>query len=96
MPAIQASLDEFISQWNYHGRRTMRSMFPLALWYPEMVASGLDDVLLYCVDPEGPVPDNHANEIRRLLPDPLVDDGIHGIAHTLTIVNYLKMRYQDS
>jgi len=119
MPAIQASLDKFISQWNYHDLRTMRSMSPLALWYPEMVASGVDDVdvgdiSLYCVDSKGPVPDlktenmvtvpestvqvtdNHADQIRSLLPDRLVDDGNHGIAHTLTIVNYLKMRYQDS
>ena len=117
-PAIQASLDEFISQWNYHGLRTMRSISPLALWYSEMVASGVDDVdvsdiSLYGVDPEGPVPDietdnmvtvpestvqvtdNHADEIRSLVPDPLVDDGNHGIAHYLAIANYLKMRYQS-
>ncbi|XP_074627042.1 uncharacterized protein LOC141885050 [Acropora palmata] len=117
-PAIQASLDEFISQWNYHGLLTMRSMSPLALWYSEMVASGVDDVdvgdiSLYGVDPEGPVPDletdnmvtvpestvqvtdNHADEIRSIVPDPLVDDGNHGIAHYLAIANYLKMRYQS-
>ena len=102
-PAIQAPLDEFISQWNYHGLRTMRSMYPLALWYSEMVANGVEDVdvgdiSLYGVDPEGPVPDletdnmvtvpestvqvtdNHADEITSLIPDPLVDDGNHGIA----------------
>ena len=102
-PPIQASLDEFISQWNHHGLRTMRSMSPLALWYSEMVVSGVDDVdvgdiFLYGVDPDGPVPDletdnmvtvpesivqvidNRADEIRSLVPDPLVDDGNHGIA----------------
>ena len=115
-PAIQASLDEFISQWNHHGLHTMRSMSPLALWYCEMVVSGVDDVdvgdiSLYGVDPDGPVPrletdnmvtvpesivqvtDNHADEIRSLVPVPLVDDGNHGIAHYLAIANYLKMRY---
>ena len=35
--AIQASLDEFISQWNHHDLRTMASMSPLALWYSEFV-----------------------------------------------------------
>ena len=28
VPAIQVSLDEFISQWNHHGPRTMGSMSP--------------------------------------------------------------------
>ena len=69
-PAIQASLDEFISQWNHHGLCTMRSVSPLALWYSEMVASGVDDVdvgdiSLYGVDPDGPVPD--LGQITRLL-----------------------------
>lgn len=41
------------------------------------------------------VTDNHADEIRSLVPDSLVDDGNHGIAHYLAIANYLKMRYQS-
>ena len=61
-PALQASLDKFISQWNNHGLLTMRRVSPLALWYSEMGASGVDDVdvgdiSLYGVDPDGPVPD---------------------------------------
>lgn len=38
------------------------------------------------------VTDNHTNEIRVLVPNPLNDDENHGIGHYLTIDNYLKMR----
>ena len=112
--AIQASLDEFISQWNHHGLRTMASMSPLALWYSEFIPSGMDDIeniSLYGVDPDGPVAsietenmvsvpestiqltDNQAYDIKRLVPDPLADDGNHRIGHYLAIANYLKLHY---
>ena len=60
VPAIQASLDNFISQWNHHGVRTMGSMSPLALWYSKLFPTGLDDIdivdiSLYGNDPDGPV-----------------------------------------
>ena len=60
VPAIQASLDEFISQWNHYSLRTMASMSPLALWYSELVSSGVDnieigDISLHGIDPNGPV-----------------------------------------
>ena len=42
------------------------------------------------------VTDNHADEIRSLVPDPLVDDGNHRIAYYLAVANYLKMRYRSS
>ena len=57
---IQASLDEFYSQWYHHGLRTIACMFPLALWYSEFVSSGVDDIdignISLCgVNPDGPV-----------------------------------------
>lgn len=42
------------------------------------------------------VTDNHTDEIRGLFPNPLNDDENHGIAHYLTIANYLKIRYRCS
>lgn len=59
LPAIQASLDEFVRQWNNHGLRTVNSMSPLALWYSE-IERGVDDfdigdITLYGIDPDGPV-----------------------------------------
>ena len=59
LPFIQASLDEFIRQWNYHGLRTMSSTSPLALWHSEIAHSGIHDidvgdVSLYGIDPDGP------------------------------------------
>ena len=56
-------MDEFISQWNYHGLRTMGDACPpLALWYSELVPTGVDDIdvgdiSLYGIDPHGPVAD---------------------------------------
>lgn len=47
LPSIQASLDEFIHQWNYHGLCTMTNASPLALWHSEIVHSGIDDSLRF-------------------------------------------------
>lgn len=60
LPAIQASLNEFIAQWNHHGLRTMHSTSPLALWYSEVIQTGVNDIdvgdiSLYGIDPDGPV-----------------------------------------
>ena len=60
LPAIRASLDEFVRQWNYHGLRTMSSTSPLALWHSEIVHSGVNDIdvgdiSLLGIDPDGPV-----------------------------------------
>jgi hypothetical protein len=62
LPAIQASLKEFVNQWNHHGLRTMHSISPLALWYSEVIEIGVTDVnigdiTLYGIDPDGPVGD---------------------------------------
>ena len=62
LPSVRASLNEFILQWNYHGLRTMGSTSPLALWYSEIVHTGVDhidvgNVSLYGIDPDGPVSD---------------------------------------
>ena len=115
--AIQASLDEFTSQWNYHGLRTMRSMSPLAVWYSGLVPFGVGDidvgdVSLYGIDPNGPVTeietdnmvvvpestiqltDRQADDIKSLVPNPLLDDGNHRITHYCNIANYLREHYQ--
>ena len=60
LPAIRASLDEFVRQWSYHGLRTMSSTSPLALWHSEIVHSGVNDIdvgdiSLLGIDPDGPV-----------------------------------------
>ena len=118
IPAIQASLNEFVNQWNHHGLRTMRSMSPLALWRSELNETDLtdvniDNVNLYGIDPDGAVGDietdnmvvvpensvelteDHVNEIRRLVPEPLSDDGNHGIHHYLTVRQYLQNIFQE-
>ena len=63
LPRIQASLDEFTSQWNNHGMRTGRHLSPLAIWTSSMLQSAVndnDDLYqaqgdLYGVDFEGTV-----------------------------------------
>lgn len=115
LPAIQASLNEFVRQWNHHGLRTVHSMAPLAIWYSE-VDTGIDgvdigDITLYGIDPDGPVSDietdnmvivpestinlteTQANDVNRLVPNSLVDDGNHRIDHYRRIQNYLKTQY---
>ncbi|CAB3979523.1 Hypothetical predicted protein [Paramuricea clavata] len=57
-----ASLNEFVNQWNHHGLRTMHSISPLALWYSEVIEIGvtgvnIGDITLYGIDPDGPVGD---------------------------------------
>lgn len=61
LPAVQASVSEFVNQWNCHGLRTMRHESPLALWYSEINECNeinVDgDIGLYGIDPDGPVAD---------------------------------------
>ena len=73
LPAIQASLDEFVRQWNNHGLRTMNSVSPLAIWYSE-VETGIDDfdtgnISLYGIDPDGPVVNDIETENMVIVPD---------------------------
>ena len=114
--AIQASLDEFVRQWNHHGLRTVHSTSPLAIWYSE-VETGINDVdiadiFCYGIDPDGPVgeietdnmvivpqstlhlTETQTNEIARIVPNSLADDGNHRISHYLRIQTYLKSQYQ--
>ena len=73
LPAIQASLDEFVRQRNNHGLRTMNSVSPLAIWYSE-VETGIDDfdtgnISLYGIDPDGPVVNDIETENMVIVPD---------------------------
>ena len=68
LPAVQASLNEFVNQWNYHGLRTMQSTSPLALWYSEIIEIGateidIGDLNLYGIDPDDPVGDIETNNM---------------------------------
>ncbi len=73
LPAIQASLDEFVRQWNHHGLRTMNSVSPLAIWYSE-VETGINDfdtgnISVYGIDPDGPVVNDIETENMVIVPD---------------------------
>ena len=61
LPRINASLAEFISQWNHHGLRTMNHQTPLMLWQTNMINISEESPLVnfdeYGVDYDGPVPD---------------------------------------
>eukprot|EP00794_Sanderia_malayensis_P013373 gene13373-14747_t len=44
LPKINHSLEEFVSQWNYHGLRTCSRQSPIALWRQNMWQNDLQDV----------------------------------------------------
>ena len=72
-PAIQASLDEFVRQWNNHGLRTVNSISPLAIWYSE-VETGIDNfdignISLYRIDPDGPIVNDIETENMLIVPE---------------------------
>ncbi len=55
MPRIVRSLEDFQSQWNFHGIRTACSRSPLALWCSGIVSScscnlSPEDLYLYGID----------------------------------------------
>lgn len=60
LPRINASLNEFHSQWNYHGMRTGHHS-PLALWNMSLLqtsdAAEVLDIESYGIDQNGPIPD---------------------------------------
>ena len=73
LPAIQASLDEFVRQWNNHGLRTVNSISPLAIWYSE-VETGIDNfdignISLYGIDPDGPIVNDIETENMLIVPE---------------------------
>ena len=73
LPAIQASLDEFVRQWNNHGLRTVNSIYPLAIWYSE-VETGIDNfdignISLYGIDPDGPIVNDIETENMLIVPE---------------------------
>ena len=45
LPRINASLEQFVEQWNYHGIRTARYQSPMALWHAGIMHSMDDKVL---------------------------------------------------
>ncbi|XP_046839481.1 uncharacterized protein LOC124433742 [Xenia sp. Carnegie-2017] len=61
LPRINASLAEFVTQWNYHGLRTCSHQTPMAMWQTNMLLesdeSSLINFELYGIDFEGPLPD---------------------------------------
>lgn len=61
LPRINASLNEFHSQWNYHGMRTTGHHSPLALWNMSLLqtsdAAEVLDIESYGIDQDGPIPD---------------------------------------
>ena len=53
VPRIRASLEEFRSQWNHHGLRTVHHQSPMALWHVGMISQGEDyegDTTFYGTD----------------------------------------------
>ena len=46
LPRINASLEQFVEQWNFHGIRTARYQSPMALWHAGIMQS-MDDTVLY-------------------------------------------------
>ena len=73
LPYIQASLDEFVRQWNNHGLRTVNSISPLAIWYSE-VETGIDNfdignISLYGIDPDGPIVNDIETENMLIVPE---------------------------
>ena len=45
LPRINASLEQFVEQWNYHGIRTAGYQSPMALWHAGIMHSMDDEVL---------------------------------------------------
>ena len=87
LPVIQASLGDFIRQWNHHGIRTVNSISPLAIWYAQ-VETGiddveLDDINLYGIDPGGPNPDEIETDNMIIVPEST-------ITLTKTQLNHVK------
>ena len=58
---INASLNEFEQQWNYHGVRTVGHQSPMALWYSRNIQNqqdvAINDLSSYGVEYNGEVPD---------------------------------------
>ena len=65
LPRINASLFEFMEQWNHHGLRTSRNQSPLAIWQSNMIPLTDESPLVsfdeYRVDYGGPTPDVDTN-----------------------------------
>ena len=61
LPRINASLNEFEQQWNYHGVRTVGHQSPMALWYSRNIQNqqdvAINDLSSYGVEYNGEVPD---------------------------------------
>ena len=60
IPRINASLEEFVRQWNYHGMRTSHHQTPIALWNNGMLNLQDSSVInweTYGIDSDGPVTD---------------------------------------
>ena len=61
LPRINASLNEFEQQWNYHGVRTVCHQSPMALWYSRNIQSQEDvpinDLALYGAEYDEEVPE---------------------------------------
>ena len=90
LPAIQASLNKFIAQWNNHELRTMHSTSPLALWYAKVVQTGVNDIdvgdiSLYGIDPDGPVSNTETDNMVNV-PESniqLTENQAHDINHLI-------------
>ena len=75
LPRINASLEEFLSQWNHHGIRTTSHQSPLALWYSAMLTAPKESNVLdwqtYGIDYDGPIPDVDTDNCV-VVPEPLI------------------------
>ena len=47
LPRINASLEQFVEQWNFHGIRTAGYQSPMALWHAGTINT-MDDAVLNC------------------------------------------------
>ena len=60
LPRINASLDEFKSQWNHHGLKTTGHQSPLALWANAMIRATDESNVInwqtYGIDNDGLIP----------------------------------------
>lgn len=72
LPRINASLVEFVNQWNYHGMRTAYHQSPLALWHTGMLnlpnESAIINWEIFGIDYDGPIPEVSTNN-NVVVPD---------------------------
>ena len=54
LPRINASLEQFVEQWNFHGIRTAGYQSPMALWHPHAgIMHSMYDAVVYEPDTYG-------------------------------------------